>query len=114
MTWTSRAFQSDHQVTKQSLRLLIEYKGRYLASGQLGTIYSKTNDAPVILWDLKQFKPLNVFKGLKGSVTLVAFSPDEAFLAAVGENNYFMIWNAVNYNVVSSKISENRPIIGIP
>lgn len=80
-------------------------------SGQLGTIHSKTNDASVILWDLKQFRPMNVFKGLKGAVRLVSLSPDENFVAAVGDNNYFIIWNASNFNVVSSKVAETRPII---
>ena len=38
--------------------------GKLLATGQLGTIFQKTPDAPVILWDYEKKEPLAVLKGI--------------------------------------------------
>jgi WD40 repeat protein len=37
-----------------------------------------------------------VLKGIRGAVTKLAFSPDDRYLAAFGENLVLMIWDASN------------------
>lgn len=86
--------------------LAVSASGKYLATGQLGTIFAKIDDAPVILWDIAQARPINIFKGLRGGVRQLAFSPDDQFLAAYGDNNYFMIWSCRDFGLISSKVSE--------
>ena len=60
--------------------MAISFSGKYLATGQLGTIFQKTPEAPVILWDLEAKTPLAVLKGITVGVKELAFSPDEKFL----------------------------------
>lgn len=73
--------------------LAISNSGKMLASGQLGTIFQKNPEAPVILWDFPQRTPLAVLKGLSISVKRLTFSPDDRFLAAIGESNIIIIWD---------------------
>ena len=60
--------------------MAISFSGKYLATGQLGTIFQKTPEAPVILWDLEAKQPLAVLKGITVGAKRLAFSPDEKFL----------------------------------
>lgn len=57
------------------------FSGRLLATGQVGSIFQKTPEAPVILWDFEARTPLAVLKGITVGVKRLAFSPDEKFLA---------------------------------
>lgn len=60
--------------------MAISSSGKYLATGQLGTIFQKTPEAPVILWDLEAKTPLAVLKGITSKVKELRFSPDSKFL----------------------------------
>jgi len=42
----------------------ISNSGRMIATGQLGTIFQKLPDAPIILWDYGKKEPLAVLKGV--------------------------------------------------
>jgi len=42
----------------------ISNSGRMIATGQLGTIFQKLPEAPVILWDYGKKEPLAVLKGI--------------------------------------------------
>lgn len=55
-----------------------------IASGQLGTIFQKTPEAPIILWDFEKKEPLAVLKGMKIGIKKLEFSSDDKFLAALG------------------------------
>lgn len=57
------------------------FSGKLLATGQVGSIFQKTPEAPVILWDFEARTPLAVLKGITVGVKRLAFSPDEKFLA---------------------------------
>ena len=84
----------------------VSQSGKLLATGQLGTIFQKTPDAPVILWDFETKQPLAVLKGIQISVKKLAFSPDDRFLAAIGENNVFIIWDTRDGSAIHTKVSE--------
>ncbi len=86
--------------------MALSHSGRLIASGQLGTSYSKIPEAPVILWDLTNRKSLNVYKGLKKGVKLLEFSHDDQFLAAVGFDNVFVIWSVSDFSVVYNRVFE--------
>ena len=44
--------------------LAISRNGNLVATGQVGTIFHKLPEAPVILWDYLRQEPLCVLKGL--------------------------------------------------
>ena len=70
--------------------------GLLVASGQIGTVFQKEADAPVILWNIQTATPLAVLKGIRGAVDKLAFSPDDRYLAAFGANHVLMIWDTAN------------------
>ena len=45
--------------------IAISNSGQLLATGQLGTIFQKLPDAPVILWSYTKKEPIAVLKGLQ-------------------------------------------------
>lgn len=59
--------------------------GRFVASGQVGTVNYKGNAAPVILWRTDSGDRLGVLRGLSDRANILAFSPDERFLCGCGE-----------------------------
>ncbi len=61
--------------------MAISFSGKLLATGQIGSIFQKTPEAPVILWDFEAKTPLAVMKGITVGVKRLAFSPDEKYLA---------------------------------
>lgn len=73
--------------------IAISNSGSLIATGQRGTCFQKTPEAPIILWNYESKKPLAVLKGMFECVNKLAFSPDEQFLAGIAQNNTFIIWN---------------------
>ena len=55
-----------------------------IATGQKGSTFEKIPDAPVILWDFDNSKPIFKLTGLQVNVKYLSFSPDDQFLAAYG------------------------------
>mmetsp|Transcript_16095 Transcript_16095/g.27186 ORF Transcript_16095/g.27186 Transcript_16095/m.27186 type:complete len:524 (+) Transcript_16095:277-1848(+) len=80
--------------------------GKILATGQIGTIFQKLPDAPIILWNYESKEPIAVLKGMQVSVKKLAFSPDDRFLAALGENNTFIIWDTRDGSSVHKRVTE--------
>lgn len=81
-----------------------------LASGQVGTIFQKNPEAPVILWDLPNKQPLAVLKGLSIAAKKLEFSPDDRFLAAVGESNIIIIWDTTDGSAIYTRVFEVVPM----
>ena len=44
--------------------IAISNSGQLIATGQLGTIFQKLPDAPVILWNYQKKEPIAVLKGM--------------------------------------------------
>lgn len=65
---------------------------KYIASAQIGSTKSKLPIARIIVWDVKNMKPLYMFDKHLHSVTSLSFSHDEKFLASAGEN-MVCIWD---------------------
>ena len=64
--------------------IAISNSGKFIATGQKGTCFQKTPDAPVIIWSYDTKKPLAVLKGIQDCVNRLMFSPDDKFLACIG------------------------------
>ena len=86
--------------------LAISNSGKLIATGQVGTIFQKTPEAPVILWSYDSKKPLAVFKGILECVNKLAFSPDERFFVGIGKNNTFIIWDTRDGQPIHTRVSE--------
>ena len=84
----------------------ISNSGKMIATGQLGTIFQKNPEAPIILWDFAKKEPITVLKGMQIRVQKLAFSPDERFLAALGENNTFIIWDTRDGAAIHTRVNE--------
>ena len=52
-------------------------------------------------------KPVAVLKGMTISVKKLAFSCDDRFLAGVGENNAFIIWDTRDGSPIHTRITEH-------
>jgi WD40 repeat protein len=63
-------------------------------------------DAPIILWDYVKKEPVVVLKGMQVCVKKLAFSPDDRFLAALGENNTFIIWDTRDGAAIHTRVYE--------
>jgi len=63
-------------------------------------------DAPVILWNYAKKEPIAVLKGMQVCVKKLAFSPDDRFLAALGENNAFIIWDTRDGSAIHTRVFE--------
>ena len=48
-----------------------------------------------------------MLKGMQVCVTRLAFSPDDRFLAALGENNTFIIWDTRDGSAVHTRVYES-------
>lgn len=57
--------------------IAISKSGKLIATGQKGTVFQKTPEAPIILWNYQSKKPLAVLKGMFECVNKLAFSPDD-------------------------------------
>lgn len=86
--------------------IAISNTGSMIATGQLGTIFQKLPDAPIILWDYAKKEPIVVLKGMQVCVKKLAFSPDDRFLAALGENNTFIIWDTRDGAAIHTRVYE--------
>ena len=80
--------------------LAISSSGTLVASGQAGSTFHKGDKAPVLVWDLSRRSDLFQLDGMTGSVLALAFSPDERYLAALGQNNVLYIWDMQSGEVV--------------
>ena len=80
--------------------------GNIIATGQLGTIFQKLPEAPIILWNYQKREPIAVLKGMQICVKKMTFSPDDRFLAALGENNTFIIWDTKDGQAIHTRILE--------
>lgn len=89
----------------------VSNSGRLLATGQLGSIFQKTPEAPVILWDFDARQPLAVLKGITVGVKRLEFSPDEKFLACIGDNNTFIIWDTNDGSAIHTHVFEHPILI---
>lgn len=54
----------------------LDRSGRYLVTGQTGSRWSKTREAPVIIWDLPSKREKQRLMGLSGAITQVLLSHD--------------------------------------
>ena len=86
--------------------ITISNSGQLIATGQLGTIFQKLPDAPVILWSYSKKEPVAVLKGMQVCVKKLAFSHDDRFLAALGENNAFIIWDTRYGSAIHTRVFE--------
>ena len=84
----------------------VSNSGNIIATGQLGTVFQKLPDAPIILWNYETKEPIAVLKGMQVCVKKLAFSPDDCFLAALGENNTFIIWDTRDGSVIHTRVTE--------
>lgn len=57
--------------------------GRLLATG---------DESRIQVWDFKERKILATFKGHRGSITCLKFSPDESILASGGQDTTILLW----------------------
>jgi WD40 repeat protein len=58
------------------------------------------------LWNGETNKAAAVLKGMQHNVTKLAFSPDERFLAGVGANNTFIIWDTRDGSPIHTRITD--------
>jgi len=86
----------DMQVTT----LATSPSGRYLASGQKGTVHFRGYAAPIFLWDLTTGERVSVLRGITESVTALSFSEDEKFLCGCGADSLVYIWDLHTGEVV--------------
>jgi WD40 repeat protein len=93
--------------------LAISSSGKLMATGQRGTIFQKTPEAPIILWSYEQKKPLAVLKGMQECINKLAFSPDDQFLCGISANNMFCIWNVRDGNPIHTRYFENPLTIAV-
>ena len=91
--------------------MTISFSGKLLATGQRGSIFQKTPEAPIILWDFEAKKPLAVLKGITVGAKKLAFSPDEKFLACIGENNTFIVWDTNDGSAIHTHVFEHPLLI---
>lgn len=78
----NQAFLRGHDMEISTIE--ISHSGKMLATGQKGSAFLKIPEAPVILWDFEQKKPIFMLKGLQNSVRFLKFSEDDRFLAGYG------------------------------
>jgi len=86
--------------------IAVSNSGRMMATGQLGTSFQRTPEAPVILWNYETRKPLAVLKGMLECVEQLAFSPDDKYLAGIGRNNTFIIWDTKDGTPIHTRVTE--------
>lgn len=87
--------------------LAIANSGKLIATGQKGTVFQKTPEAPIIIWNYESKKPLAVLKGMLECINKLAFSPDDQFLCGIGANNMFCIWSVRDGKPIHTRFTEN-------
>jgi len=78
--------------TENITTLVVSPSGALIGSGQLGSRSSKDSEAPVIVWDFEQRKPVYQLFGLSERVVCTSFSPDDRFLIACDPDKTY-IWD---------------------
>merc|ERR1712166_1598024 len=78
--------------TENITTLVVSPSGALIGSGQLGSRSSKDSEAPVIVWDFEQRKPVYQLFGLSERVVCTSFSPDDWFLIACDPDKTY-IWD---------------------
>jgi WD40 repeat protein len=58
------------------------------------------------MWNFTTKEPIAVLKGMQVCVKRLAFSPDDRFIAAIGENNTFMIWDTKDGSAIHTRVTE--------
>jgi WD40 repeat protein len=58
------------------------------------------------LWNYAKKEPVAVLKGIQVGVKTLAFSPDDRYLAALGENNTFIIWDTRDGSAIHTRVYE--------
>jgi len=86
--------------------IAVSNSGKIIATGQAGTVYQKTPDAPILLWAYDTRKPIAVLKGMQECVNKLFFSPDDRFLAGIGANNTFIVWDTRDGNPIHTRVTE--------
>ena len=64
----------------------------------------------MILWDFENKSPLAVLKGLSIGAKKIEFSPDDRFLAAIGESNTIIIWDTSDGSAIYTRVFETVPM----
>ena len=83
--------------------LAVSASGALIASGQLGSSHRKGHHAPVIVWDGNTKRQAFVLHGHTLRVRSLAFSPDERFLCAAGDDALLYIWDMLTGEVIFGK-----------
>ena len=86
--------------------ITVSASGKLLATGQKGTQFQRTPEAPVIMWNFETRKPLAVLKGMMDCVNILEFSPDNRYLAGIGQNNSLIIWSTQDAAAIHTRITE--------
>jgi WD40 repeat protein len=86
--------------------IAVSSNGKLLATGQKGTQFQRTPEAPVIMWNYETRKPLAVLKGMMDCVNILEFSPDGRYLAGLGQNNSLIIWSTQDAAAIHTRITE--------
>ena len=58
------------------------------------------------MWNFQTKEPIAVLKGMQVCVKRLSFSPDNRFLAAIGENNTFIIWDTKDGSAIHTRVTE--------
>jgi cilia- and flagella-associated protein 52 len=85
----------------------VSSSGKLIATGQKGSVFQKTPEAPIILWSYESKKPLAVLKGMSDCINKLAFSPDDLFLFGISANNMFCIWSVRDGNPIHTRYFEH-------
>ena len=88
--------------------IAVSSSGRMIATGQKGTIHQKTPEAPIIIWNAQNNQPVAVLKGMQDCVQKLAFSPDERFLAGIGANSTFIVWDTRDGSPIHTRITKDK------
>ena len=86
--------------------IAVSNSGNIIATGQKGTVFQRTPDAPIILWNMQTKKPMAVLRGVQDQVLKLQFSPDDKFLACIGANNTFIIWKTQDGQAIHTRCTE--------
>jgi len=81
--------------------LIMSRSGALICSGQLGSTRSKDNEAPVIVWDYAQRRPVYQLFGLFQRVHSASFAPDDRFLLAC-DGDRTLIWDMQTGQTIGS------------
>ena len=86
--------------------IAVSNSGNIIATGQKGTTFQRTPDAPIILWNMQTKRPMAVLRGVQDQVLKLQFSPDDKFLACIGQNNTFIIWKTQDGAAIHTRVTE--------